>query len=438
MVGVLLLFYALSTIDRFVLALVIDEVKGNLHLSEFEMGILLGPAVALSYAGCGLFFGWAADRYSRRHVIFAGIVLWSLATAACGLADSFWSLFTARAFVGVGEAALLPAAYSLIADGIRPGRVTTAYSIFSAGPKWGQAAAYALGGLILGYFNFVLHGGAHLGGFIAWQLTFLFLGGVGVVLAPLLFTFPDPAPWSAPSAAAKQSVRGFLLFLRRRPLIWLLILGALVMNVVTNAIYTWAPVFVGRTFGWSPAQYGPPIGLLSIIAATAMVGHGRIADFLFNRGGRQDIHIRYYSWVLASSIPLAAGMFFIRNPVAFLITLCVFEILAFPFVMFVMSTFARVVPTNLRGQVTAFLLFGTVISGMTGSPLIVGALTTYLFKDPAKIGWSLGLVATVGCILAFALFRGALGPLNRELSAAGVLGENPGQCAAAKTLAEAS
>lgn len=416
MVGMLLVFSTLSVTDRFVLAMVLDNVKGGLHLSDFQMGVLLGPAVAISYAASALMFGWMADRYSRRSVIFIGIISWSLATAACGLAHSFASLFVARAFVGLGEAALLPSAYSLINDGIRPARVTTAFSIFAGGNRWGQAAAFARGGWILGYFTWLLNRGVNLGGLVPWQLTFVFLGGVGMALALLVFTFPEPVRRDPPLAVDRASPKSLLAFSRKNAgLLVLLIVSCTVMTMVSNAIYNWSPAFVGRAFGWKPAAYGPVIGLLSIVAATALIGHGRIADILLNRRGMQDVHIRYYTWVLGAAIPLGIGMFFIPNPIVFLATLCLFEILALPFTMFVLATVARIAPKEFRAQLTACFVFCQSIAGMAASPLLVGALTDYVFKDPAKLGWSLAVVASVGCACAFVLLRIALRPLNSLL-----------------------
>ncbi|MDG2005499.1 MAG: MFS transporter, partial [Novosphingobium sp.] len=116
MLAVLLLFYTLSLIDRGAISLLVVPIQADLGLDDIDMGIVLGPAFAISYAIFGLPMGWASDRFPRRWIIFIAIVVWSAAAAGTGFAWSFASLLVARILVGVGEAALSPIAYTLIAD----------------------------------------------------------------------------------------------------------------------------------------------------------------------------------------------------------------------------------------------------------------------------------------------------------------------------------
>jgi MFS family permease len=113
-VGILLLLYAAAMLDRQILILMAEPIRRSLHIGDFEIGLLHGFAFVLLYATCSIPLGWAADRYSRRVVIFAGGIIWSLSCAASGLADTTGQLFVARMGVGFGEAALLPADFSLI------------------------------------------------------------------------------------------------------------------------------------------------------------------------------------------------------------------------------------------------------------------------------------------------------------------------------------
>ena len=115
MVFAVFLMYVLAWLDRLIISMMVGPIKESLALSDFQMNFVLGPAFAISYAIFGMPLGWAADHYARRWVIFGGILTWTLATVACGFANSFPALMICRIFVGIGEAALLPAAYSLIA-----------------------------------------------------------------------------------------------------------------------------------------------------------------------------------------------------------------------------------------------------------------------------------------------------------------------------------
>src|SRR5690606_17286854 len=132
-VGVLMVCYTLSFVDRQILSLLVTPIKEDLGLNDTQIGLLQGLAFALFYTMLGLPMGWLADRYSRRTIIAVGVLLWSFMTAVCALARSFWSLFAARIGVGVGEATLGPSAFSLITDYFPRDRLGTALSVYSMG-----------------------------------------------------------------------------------------------------------------------------------------------------------------------------------------------------------------------------------------------------------------------------------------------------------------
>ena len=115
-VAILWVFYILSSIDRSLLLILVQPIKQDLGASDFAMGILIGPAFGVFYSIAGLPMGHFVDRYRIRPLLFVGVIAWSLATAACGLATHYGWLFLARMCVGVGEAVLAPAAYTLISS----------------------------------------------------------------------------------------------------------------------------------------------------------------------------------------------------------------------------------------------------------------------------------------------------------------------------------
>lgn len=151
MLFVLFVLYVNSFIDRLVLTMLVSPIKADLQLSDVQVSILMGPAFAIFYALFGLPLGWAADRYPRRWVIYLGVSIWSMAAAAGGLAQSFVPLLLSRIGVGAGEASLTPAAYSLMGDNFPRRRLTIAMSIYQSGSQVGTAAAFAIGGLIIGF-----------------------------------------------------------------------------------------------------------------------------------------------------------------------------------------------------------------------------------------------------------------------------------------------
>src|SRR3546814_132895 len=138
---VLALLYWFSVLDRFIIGLMVDPIKRDLGLTDLQFGILHGSAFAITFSVVGLLAGALADRYNRRWVIYAGVTIWSIATAACGFAYSFWHLLLARVGVGAGEATLNPCATSMITDLFPRERLTTALAVYAMGSTVGSGCA---------------------------------------------------------------------------------------------------------------------------------------------------------------------------------------------------------------------------------------------------------------------------------------------------------
>jgi len=162
-VGVLSLAYAVSIVDRLIMPISIQQVRRSLGVSDLEISLMMGLAFAIFYTLCGLPLGALVDRYSRRWVIFVGMLIWSLAACACGLASTPSQLFGARLLVGAGEAALSPAAYSIMSDLYPKEHLAAPISVYTIGGTLGSAAALAIGGPLLQHFT--THGGLTLPGF---------------------------------------------------------------------------------------------------------------------------------------------------------------------------------------------------------------------------------------------------------------------------------
>ena len=128
-VALLTLAYVFSFIDRQILNLLVAPIQRDLGISEKQMSLLMGASFAVFYTLFGIPLGRLADSWSRRWLVVLGIAFWSLMTAGCGLTRKVWELALARMGVGVGEASLSPAAYSLIADYFPPGRRSTAMGV---------------------------------------------------------------------------------------------------------------------------------------------------------------------------------------------------------------------------------------------------------------------------------------------------------------------
>lgn len=430
MVAVLFLIYVLAWLDRLVISMLVEPIKADMALSDFQMSIILGPAFAISYAVFGLPLGWAADRFPRRIVIFFGVLTWALATVACGFARTFETLLLARIVVGVGEAALLPSAYSLISDGFPREKLTLATSTFQMAGKVGSATAFGLGGIAIAFaaglkgVDLPIHGPAE-----PWQIVMMLVGLPGFLFALLLFSFREPARRDLGGADPKAgSVAATVAFVRANwQLIGLMLIAFSALAICGYSMTAWVPTFIGREYGWEPVAYGPALSLMNLLAAASLVVNGKIVDTLFSRG-MKDAHLRFYGWLILALAPAILYMFFTPNPWVFLSLYGVVQFITVPFMVYLSSVIALLAPNAVRGQMIAFFMFVFTMLGMGAGPAVVGALTDFVFASEDRLGDSLAIVVITGAGIALVALRLSLrylGPAiaRREaLAADGVRG----------------
>jgi len=193
-VVICMLAYIFSFVDRQILALMIEPIKHDLQLSDTQFSLLHGLAFSLFYAVMGIPIALLADRYSRPKIIAIGVAFWSLATAACGLSRSFAHMFLARIGVGVGEAALSPATYSMLSDMFPRDKLGRAVGIYSIGSFIGGGMAFLIGGYVINLLKSVDSVVVPwVGAMRPWQVTFFIVGLPGLLVALLiLLTVRDP------------------------------------------------------------------------------------------------------------------------------------------------------------------------------------------------------------------------------------------------------
>lgn len=424
MLAVLLLFYTLSFIDRIVITMLVDPIKATLNLSDVQIGLLIGPAFGLSYCIFGYVFGLAADRYPRRLVIYGGVTLWSLSAGLSGLAMTFPILFLFRSGVGAGEAALTPAAYSMLTDGFPKKRLTTAMAIYQMGAKLGAAAAFAIGGVSIAFATRLHDSNAPLvGSYEPWQIALAITGLPGALLAFLVFTFREPKRDALDRLSDGNEGKermALLPFVRSefRALAFMAA-GFAAISITMYSLTAWTPSYLSRQFDWRPEQYGPALGLISVIGAGSMIVKGMIVDWLYGRGMR-DAHLRFFTWLLAISIPIGAVAFFLTNPWIFLVLYTVLQVVALQFVVFMGATLQLFVPRELRAQMTGIFLGLFTLLGLGAGPTFTAILTDYVFRDEAKLGWSLATTTCLTIPVAFICLRLALKPVRAALERAGI------------------
>jgi MFS family permease len=419
MLAVLWMLYTLGLLDRFILTMLVDPIRADLGLSDFQISLILGPAFAISLSVAALPLGWAADRFKRRWVLFFGVVFWSCATMASGLAQSFLALLIARICVGAGEAALPPSAYSLIADRFPRDQLTTAAAIYQTAVKAGSALAFGVGGLLLTVA--VAIGPLDLPGLARvapWQMVMIMTGVPGLIVASLLFTFREPPRTAsmkdeAAEAAAKAQFWPFLKHHRR--VLTLMIGGFACCSVCSMAMTAWAPTFIGRQFGWTPLKYGSALSAISLLAALALVFKGVVVDWFYRRG-MKDAHLRIYCWLLTISLPFGLIVFHLTQPPVFFAVYVFLQLVMISFQAYATAALSILAPPLLRGRLIAlFVLCGNFAGSGIGAT-VVGGLTDFVFRDKNKIGLSLATTVSVAMPAAVILLWAALRAWRRTIA----------------------
>ncbi|VFR32614.1 Permeases of the major facilitator superfamily [plant metagenome] len=374
-VFVLLLLVALAFIDRMSISLMVDPIKSSLGIDDFRMGILQGPAFAVFFLIGSLPMGWIVDRFSARWTIYLGVTAWSLATIACGLAGSFTELLIARCLVGLGEAVLQPASWSLVARLFPAERLALVIGVLSAGSQVGTAISYLLGGLLIAQAAAIAAAPLPIFGQVeSWQIVFLVSGLLGVLMAFLIFAAPaehDRA--DTRRAGAGQANGGLARFVRdNRLFLACHFTGFSLLCAMTYGAAAWLPTLLMRTHGMDVRTVG---ALLAGIAVTAGIGgfvfNGWWVDRVFARG-RADAHLRHFAFV-GLAVAVLGGVGFSLGSTAFAIVLC-FVVIQFlqPFSGAAGAALQIATPPAYRGRVSAaFIMLYNSVGLMLGPSLVV-------------------------------------------------------------------
>ncbi|TDU32238.1 putative MFS family arabinose efflux permease [Panacagrimonas perspica] len=404
-VGLLTLAYILSFIDRQIMSLLVAPIRRDLGISDTQMSLLMGFSFAVFYTLCGIPLGRLADVASRRWIVTWGVAFWSLATAACGLGHHYWQLFLGRVGVGIGEAALSPAAYSLITDSFGPERRATAISVFATGIFIGTGMAYVLGGLVVG---FAAEQGETIlplvGATRPWQLVFYLLGGIGLLFAWVLLLIREPLRHGTPAGASPIPLREvFGTLARHRRTVVLHNFGFAGIALALYSVNAWIPSVWQRVHGWEIRDVGLVYGTIVCFAGGfGIVFGGWLAD-RWRSQGMSDATLRVGMLGGLIGAPLSLAMAFMPNGTAL-------AVLMIPVTIFIAmplgvaaSAIQDLVPNGMRGQTSAIYLFVVNIVGLGFGPTAVALLTDRVFADDASVHLSLAIVTCAAQLLAFVL-----------------------------------
>jgi MFS family permease len=407
----LFLAHVLSYADRTVVSLLVEPIKADFHLTDVQISLLLGISFVLLYSVLGVPIAMLADRGSRKRIILAGMALWTVATAACGMARSFMPLFAARTAVGIGEACLQPSAYSLLSDMFPRRLLPTAIATYTCGVYVGAAAALLIGGVITGMAMEV--GTVHvplLGEFKAWQVTFLVMGVMGLPFLILVALIKEPKRRSPHMEAEAVSMAALGRHATQtKVFLAVYVVGLLLVAIGGIAIQSWAPTVLIRVHGWSIREAGIAIGLIFAIGGVSGALTAAWAAAVLQRRGMRDAVIRIMAvaagtqagssllimhdngWVSPTGIGLNITLSAVQGGVG-------------------VSSLMLTTPPRLRAKISSIFSLLVSFIGIGAGPIIVAFMTQQVYGDPNDLGKAVGLLAFLclaGACLLYALGRHA-------------------------------
>jgi MFS family permease len=414
-VAVLMLMYIFSFIDRTTISLLVEPMKRDLQISDTQIGMLQGLAFALLYTFLGLPIARLSDRYSRRAIIAGGVFIWSVMATLCGLARTATQLFVARVGVGVGEAALSPAAYSIITDSFPRSRLGKAFGVYNIGITIGAGTAFLVGGIVVAA---VSHAGATytlplFGEVRAWQMVFIVTGAPGILLPLLLLTFREPVRRGLlrKQSAAEQAAATF-----RPPLsevlsyVWLnrkfyglYFVALALLSMCGYCVAAWLPTALVRAYGVTAGQVGKVLGVSTILMnSTGMLLAGILCDRL-TRQGKRDAPI-IVALISACGIAVFGCLpAFMPSVPMIWVALFVAGLTFNAYNGVGPMAINQVTPNQYRAQVSAVYLFVVNALGLGVGPTLVPFVNDHVFHDTVKIRYSLLVVVFCAALAAISL-----------------------------------
>jgi len=364
----LMLTYMVSYIDRMALGVLQEQIKGELTLSDWQLGLLSGPAFALLYSLMGLPMARVAERRSRSMVLGVSLLVWSMMTMLCGFARNYAQLLLARAGVSIGEAGCNPAAHSLIAD------------LFPSSARGRAVAVYSLGAPAGAFFGAVIAGWlAHHWG---WRSTFLLLGPPGMILAVVIWLFmPRPPRGQFDALASKPAapppfataIRAFF----GNAILRQLAAGSALIVLVGYGISAFLPSFLVRRHGLDLEA----VGLLSGVINGAGAACGTLASgFAADRfgGGRPGFYARMPAMMVAAAIPCFVFGFLAESIVTCTILLTIATFAIYTYIAPVFAQLHNILDPSMRATGASIMYLVLNLIGLGIGPPLIGLISDYM------------------------------------------------------------
>lgn len=362
--SLLLGVFTVNFMDRQILAILAQSIKVDLALSDTQIGLLYGAAFALLYATAGIPIARYADRSNRARVVNWSLVIFSVMSAACGIAANYGQLMTARIGVAIGEGGTNPPSHSMISDLYPFDKRSTAMAVFSLGPHIGLLLGFVIGGWA--------------GQIYGWRAAFLIAGIIGLIFAVPSFLYLREPPREQPDPTTESaSFRAVILAMTSLSSARHLLIGLTIYSVAGYSVIGWLPALLIRSSGLGAGAIGSILALvIGLAGAFGTFFGGAFADRLGK--SEPSWRLRVVAIVLVLVTPFWAAVFLSTHTTT-MIALIVLPgmLLGFHFG----PTFAMIqslVAPSMRATAAAVLLFFANVIGLGLGPLVVGALSDAL------------------------------------------------------------
>lgn len=399
--------YMVNFMDRQLLSILLEPIKADLNLQDWQLGTLGGIAFALFYVTLGLPIAKLSDRYNRVNILSIAIFFWSVATALCGLATSFVQLLLARIGVAVGESAGTPPSYSLIGDLFSPAKRATAIGVYVVGPQLGTAA-----GLIFGGWAAEVMG---------WREAFLIVSIPGILLAIIMkFTLREPPRGLSEQRVAHgeaSTVLGVARLLWTRKSFIAMAFASGTAAFSGYAMGLWLPSFFIRSHGISVAQAGLLLAIIYFV--TGIIG-GVVGGMAADRLGKLDR--RWWMFVpgcaMLIAVPSSLIGFMSESIVIAVIAITIAQTMYHSWAGPVYSAAQSMVGLRMRSVTVSLLLFIVNLVGLGFGPPVIGLVSDFLQQQAGadSLRYSLYFTSPVfllSAILYFLASRSLVQDLER-------------------------
>jgi MFS family permease len=405
-------------LDQGTIALLQQPIKQDLHLTDIDFSLLLGPTIAIFYALVGVPMSRLVDTHRRNLVLSIAITVWSAMTMLCGLAQSFVPLALCRIGIGAGGAINGPGTYSMIADFFPREKLNRAISVLQIGFAGGTALALIFGGLVIGAVASTPP--IHWAGLVirSWQLVFILIGAPGLIMALLMrFTVQEPPRRGASMQGRTKAVpfSAVLAFLRDNWKVYLpLMLGLAIGGIENAGTLQWRPAFFQRTYGWSPMQIGVVNGFVTLPMMLLGVALGA---WLNERLAKKydDANLRTVVIALVLALPFQVFGPLMPSPWLALASGGLSLMATFMAAAPQNAALQSITPGEMRGQVTALYLFVFTVIGQGLGPPFIAVINDLILKNEDMIRYAMAGSAAVMSPLALIVIWLGVRPFGRMI-----------------------